>query len=161
MPSRPPNLSTFAERGIDHCRRGDWDTGIAYLARVAEQDSGSVELPSTYHSYLGYGLAYRKRRVREGLELCRHACRTHFFEPENFVNLARTCLLVGDRGEAFRTISQGYALDSKSPELRLLHSQLGVRRPPVLRFLGRRNLVNRWLGRFRHDLSNKSALAAC
>ena len=71
MSTSNPTLATFAERGVDYCRRGDWETGMAYLIRVAEQDDGSVALPSTFHSYLGFGLAHRQRRVREGLELCR------------------------------------------------------------------------------------------
>jgi tetratricopeptide (TPR) repeat protein len=160
MPSQPPNLNDFAERGIDHCRQGEWDAGMAYLVRVAEKES-RAELPSTYHSYLGYGLAHRKRQVREGLELCRHACQINFYEPENFLNLARTCLLAGNREEAFEAIGRGYALDPGNRELRGLHDELGIRRPPVIRFLGRRNLINRLLGRFRHDLGSGSATAAC
>lgn len=148
----PRTLKQLAERGVNYCRQGDWDTGMACLARVAEVDNGGMELPSLFYSYLGFGIAYRERRIREGLDLCRHACRISFYEPENFVNLARTCLIAGARAEAFRAIRRGYSLDSSDPTLRKLHRKLGVRRPPVVRFLGRENPVNRWLGRVRHSL---------
>jgi hypothetical protein len=147
----PRTLKQLAERGVNYCRQGDWDTGMACLARVAEVDNGGMELPSLFYSYLGFGIAYRERRIREGLDLCRHACRISFYEPENFINLARTCLLAGARAEAFRAIRRGYPLDSGNATLRKLHRKLGVRRPPVLRFLSRQNPLNRWLGSVRHS----------
>lgn len=155
MATEPRILKKLAERGINYCRQGDWDTGMACLARVAEVDNGGYELPSLFYSYLGFGIAYRERRIREGLGLCRHACRISFYEPENFVNLARTCLIAGNRSEAYRAIRRGYALDSANTTLLKLHSKLGVRRPPVVRFLRRGHPINRWLGRLRHGLRHK------
>ncbi len=161
MNTDPRTLKRLAQRGIDHCRKGDWDTGMACLARVAEVDDGALELPSLFYSYLGFGVAYRERRIREGVELCRHACRLSFYEPENFLNLARTCLLAGNRAEAYRAIEKGYALDPDDPALRKLHAKLGVRRRPIVKFLGRRHPINRMLGRVRHGIGSHSALAAC
>ena len=128
---------------------------------VAEVDNGSLELPSLFYSYLGFGIANRERRTREGIDLCRHACRLSFYEPENYLNLARACLLAGNRAEAYRAIEKGYTLDSSDPGLRQLHSKLGVRRRPILGFLERRHPINRLLGRFRHSVGSGSALAAC
>jgi hypothetical protein len=150
-------LQKLAERGVNYCRQGDWDTGMACLARVAEVDNGGSELPSLFYSYLGFGIAYREGRIREGLDLCRHACRISFYEPENLINLARTSLIAGQRGEAWRAIRRGYALDSSNRVLRKLHSKLGVRKRPVLRFLGREHPLNRLLGRLRHGLRRRSA----
>lgn len=158
MSTDPTILKKLAERGVNYCRQGDWDTGMACLARVAEVDNGGYELPSQFYSFLGFGIAYRERRIREGLGLCRHACRISFYEPENFINLARTCLIAGKRSEAYRAINRGYALDASNPTLRKLHSKLGFRRSPVLGFLGRGNLLNRWLGRLRSDLRRSSTL---
>lgn len=158
MSTDPSTLKKLAERGVNYCRQGDWDTGMACLARVAEVDNGGYELPSLFYSFLGFGIAYRERRIREGLGLCRHACRISFYEPENFVNLARTCLIAGNRAEAYRAIKRGYALDGTNPTLRKLHSKLGFRRPPVVAFLGRSNPINRWLGRIRSDIRPGSAL---
>jgi len=155
----PRTLKRLADRGVNYCRQGDWDTGMACLARVAEADNGGLELPSLFYSYLGFGIAYRERRIREGLGLCRHACRISFYEPDNFINLARTCLLGGGRAEAYKAIRRGYALDPTNPSLRSLHAKIGIRRPPVLGFLSRGNPINRLLGRFRHDLRRKTASA--
>ena len=68
MTTDPRTLKKLAERGINYCRQGDWDTGMACLARVAEVEDGSQELPSLFYSYLGFGIAYRERRMREGVE---------------------------------------------------------------------------------------------
>ncbi len=157
MSTDPTTLKKLAERGVNYCRQGDWDTGMACLARVAEVDNGGYELPSLFYSFLGFGIAHRERRIREGLGLCRHACRISFYEPENFINLARTCLIAGNRDEAYRAIRRGYALDESSTSLRRLHGKLGFRRPPVVPFLGRGNPINRLLGRVRYDLRRKPA----
>ncbi len=150
MQVNPRTLKQLAERGVNYCRQGDWDTGMACLARVAEVDNGGLELPSLFYSYLGFGIAHRERRIREGLNLCRHACRISFYEPENFINLARTALIAGNRREAYKAIERGYGLDPTSTPLKKLHGKLGVRQPPVLRFLSRQNPLNRLLGRLRH-----------
>ncbi len=155
----PKTLKQLADRGVNYCRQGDWDTGMACLARVAEVDNGGLELPSLFYSYLGFGIAYRERRIREGLDLCRHACRISFYEPDNFVNLARTALLAGHRREAYKAIQRGYALDPSSNALKKLHSKLGFRKDPVLRFLARDNPINRFLGRMRHGMRRGSSPA--
>jgi len=160
MPTNPTTLRKLAERGVNYCRQGDWDTGMACLARVAEVDNGGIELPSLFYSYLGFGIAYRERRIREGLDLCRHACRLSFYEPENFVNLARTSLLAGHRAEAYRSIKRGYALDDSNRTLMKLHRKLGVRKKPVFGFLGRQHPINRFFGRFRHNIRGQSVAAA-
>lgn len=145
-------LLTKLRQGIDCCRRGDWNEGLRYLGQIAERGDTGTGLPGVFYSYLGYGIALREQRVREGLKLCRHSVKVEFYEADNYLNLARTCLLAGDRSGAVRAVRDGLRIDPHHPGLLAVRTELGVRGQPMLPFLGRSHLVNRILGRLRHAL---------
>jgi hypothetical protein len=144
----------LAWRGIALCREGSWRQGLDILRRVAATDDRQGDLPGLFYSYLGFGIARFDRRVREGLQLCEHAVKREFYQPENYLNLARTELLAGRREAAIEAIAAGRRIDPEHAGLAALHDEVGVRRPPVLPFLSRRSLVNRLLGRLRHDFKD-------
>ena len=145
------------DKGIEYCRKGDWETGFAHLSAVAGQQKKPGELPSRYYSYLGYGMALREKRVAEGIKLCRFAIKQEFYQPENYVNLARTCLLAKRRGDAYKAVRRGLKVDPNFPELRELHAKLGVRKRPIVPFFSRANLFNHLFGRLRHAFAAKPA----
>jgi uncharacterized protein HemY len=149
MNAAQPDLSHVLRRGIERCRQGDWEVGLAYLGRIAEAERSSA-LPGLFYSYLGYGIALRQKRVQEGLKLCQHSVKVQFYEPENYVNLARTYLLAGERPAAVKTVLSGLKVVRQHPELLRLHRELGIRAQPVLPFLSRSNPLNQLLGRVRH-----------
>ena len=144
-------LITLRE-GIDCCRRGDWNEGLRYLGQVAERGNTGSGLPGIFYSYLGYGIALREQRVKEGLRLCRHSVKVEFYQADNYLNLARTCLLARDRRGAVRAVKDGLKIDPHHAGLLVLQTELGVRGQPVLPFLGRSHILNRFLGRLRHVL---------
>jgi uncharacterized protein HemY len=137
-------------KGIDCCRRGDWNEGLRHLGQIAER--GDTGLPGLFYSYLGYGIALREQRVREGLKLCRHSVKVEFYQADNYLNLARTCLLARDRSGAVRAVRSGLKVDPHHPALLVLRQDLGVRGLPVLPFLDRTHALNQFLGRVRHAL---------
>jgi tetratricopeptide (TPR) repeat protein len=141
-----------ARLGIQLCHKGDWRAGIQQLARAVETGSTSEGLPSEAYSFLGYGIALEQRRVQEGLSLCRHALRLDYTAPDNHLNLARLHLLTSDRRAAVKAIGEALSLHPRYGPLLSLYREMGYRRPPVLGFLSRSNLVNRWLGMLRHRL---------
>ena len=148
-PQEPWKL--LLDRGIAFCRKGDWDRGLPDLVRVATQER-RPNLPSTLYSYLGYGIARFRGEVQEGLRLCQHAVKLEFYQPDNLFNLARTHLIAGNRREAYAAMSKGLRLDVNHQGLQDLVKVIGRRAPAVLPFLSRGNLLNRFLGRFRHRL---------
>lgn len=133
------------------CRHGKWDLGLTDLGKLAENDTQG-DLPSVFYSYLGYGIALRERRIREGLRLCQHAIKIEFYQPENYLNLARTHLLAENRKKAYEAVTKGLKIDRGHRGLRTLLTEMGARKRPVLPFLSRDNFFNRLLGRIRHDL---------
>jgi hypothetical protein len=149
-----PELAETLHRGLDLCRIGEWDRGLAILGYLAQSaDRGA--LPGLFYSYLGYGIARCERRVEEGVKLCQHAIKVEFYQPENYLNLARTHLLNGDRRGAVRAIERGLKIDPHHLELLTLEREIGVRRLPVLPFVSRDHPVNRFLGRLRHRIAGR------
>jgi hypothetical protein len=142
-----PGLTYALDQGIDCCRKGNWVEGLRHLGWIAERGTAS-SLPGLFYSYLGYGIALSEQRIDEGLKLCHHAVKLEFYQAENYLNLARTCLLANDRAGAVRAVRAGLKIDSH-PGLLALQKDLGVRSSPVLPFLGRSNFLNQALGRLR------------
>ncbi len=151
--SRP--ASDDARLGMQLCRKGDWRTGIQHLARAVENTGGVEGVPSEAYSFLGYGIALEQRRLQDGLNLCRHALRLDYTSAENHLNLARLHLLHNDRRGAIKVIAEGLSLHPRDGGLLALYREMGFRRPPVLPFLSRANLLNKWLGMFRHRVLNR------
>jgi hypothetical protein len=147
-----PEVAATLKRGIDCCRRGDWNEGLHHLGKLTEMGESGNALPGLFYSYLGYGIALRDRRIREGLKLCRHAIEVEFYQAENYLNLARTSLLARDRKGAVKAIRAGLKIDRHNAQLIALYKEIGIRSLPVLSFLDRAHPLNQFLGRIRHAL---------
>lgn len=144
------DVAIALHRGIELCRKEEWDQGLLYLGQITRADERPAGLPGLFYSYLGYGIARCQRRIEEGRKLCEHAIKVEFYQPENYLNLARTCLLAHDRRAAVRAVRKGLKIDPGNLELRALEREFGVRGAPVLPFLSRSNVLNQLLGRVRH-----------
>lgn len=149
-------LKDAANRGVKLCRDGEWDEGMQVLGWVAERTPNGTELPSLFYSYFGYGIAWRERKPHEGLLLCEHAVQSEFFQPENYLNLARTHLLAGRRMSALRAAEQGLRVDPDDERLHDLIQRIELRRKPVIAFLPRSNPFNYALGYVRHHFLLKA-----
>ena len=101
-----------------------------------------------YRSYYGLSLGLVERRFDKALELCRAAAKEEFFNPAMYHNLARVHLSFGFKAEALRFLRRGLMIDPENAGILGEMRRLGVRRRPVLKFLRRSHLFNRWLGVF-------------
>lgn len=151
------DINMLAKSGIDLCRQGAWTQGLTFLARVVEEKTPEDRLPSTFYSYLGYAIAKCEHRVKEGLELCERTVNRGLYDPENFLNLARTHLLKRNRRAAMKSIKSGLKIDPHHSGLHEFKREMGIRRQPVFSFLPRSFFLNRWLGKLRHQLTSGSS----
>lgn len=144
-------ISDAAREGIELCKSGHWDEGIFCLGQVIHTHS-EKNLPGQVYSFLGYGMAYRENRVRDGLKLCEKAIELSFYDADNYYNLARVHRLRGNRRAMTKTIEDGLKIDPEHAGLLAMQRKLGQRRPPVIRFLKRSHPMNVFLGRWRHRI---------
>jgi tetratricopeptide (TPR) repeat protein len=104
-----------------------------------------------YMSY--YGLCVGMRGDLSGAEkLCRRAAKLNPASPIILVNLGRILLDEGYRKDARDLFARAYEIDNTNSPAALELSGMGVRRQPVVRFLGRQHPINVALGRLRHRL---------
>jgi hypothetical protein len=147
--AEPVDQSSEALRkGLALCREGEWTNGLFFLGKIAEAGR-TAAMPGVFFSTLGYGIARYQQRTEEGLKLCRHAVKLQFYEPENYLLLARTALLCENRAEAVKAVRGGLKVDANNAQLQALSTELGIRQLPVLPFLSRSNPLNQFLGRLR------------
>lgn len=134
----------------EHFRRGEaaLDQGDSAAALEHFRISQRIEPTNArYRSYFGLCLGLAERRFDKALELCRAAAKEEFFNPALYLNLARVHLAFGFKAEAIRFLRRGLMIEPENRAILEQMRDLGVRRRPVLRFLRRGHLLNRWLGR--------------
>lgn len=111
-----------------------------------------------YRSFYGLCIGLEESRFDRALELCRAAAKEEFFNPVLYHNLARIHLVFGFKAEAIRFLRRGLMIDPANAPIREALGRLGVRRRPVLAFLRRRHVLNRWFGRLlRRDAEGDEA----
>jgi Flp pilus assembly protein TadD len=103
-----------------------------------------------FMSWYGVTLVLVERNSSLGVELCDQALRLAGPDPELLLNQARIHLSLKQRERAVRAIVRGLELFPEDPRLVAARDAMGIRRPPVVRFLSRKNPLNRLLGRLRH-----------
>ena len=136
----------------EHFRRGRELLDAGQEGSALEHFRAAYQLQranATYRSYYGLCVALVERRFNKALELCGSALKEAFFHPELYHNLARVHLAFGFKAEGLRYLKRGLLIDPGSRVIRDELERLGHRQEPVLRFLPRRHLLNRWLGRLR------------
>jgi Tfp pilus assembly protein PilF len=143
----------YFERGRTLLEQGQEAAAFEHFRTAHKVDPANAR----FRSYYGLGLALVQRRFERALELCRSASKEEFFNPEVYTNLARVHLAFGFRAEGIRYLRRALMLDpDHEPSLAELQ-RLGVRLAPVLRFLPRSHLLNRWLGHLRRRIPRTAA----
>lgn len=135
-------LVQLVEDGIAAADRGDTLFALMQLEQAATAAGRS---PLVF-SYLGYCLARERRLFADGLALCREALQREPCNAVHFLNLGRIYRSAGARRQAVEAMQRGLRFQRHPLLLKELR-ELGIRRPPLLRFLPRANPVNRFLGK--------------
>lgn len=144
------DVQSASKTGVELCRAGKWQEGMAYLAKVTRRGELSDTLPGEFYTFLGYGLARYKKKHREGLKLCRYGVKKQPHQPDNYLNLARVYVLQRNRRLAVKSLERGMAVDSSHAGLREFRDEIGYRLRPVIGFLPRKSAINKWLGKRRY-----------
>ncbi len=99
-----------------------------------------------YVSLFGLLIARERGQLKRGLELAEKAVEDGGFDPDLCLNVASIYLKAERRADALRWIEAGLERSPGHAGLEQERSVLGVRRPPVLRFLPRSHPLNKLLG---------------
>jgi hypothetical protein len=107
-------------------------------------------------SWYGVTLVLVERNSNLGVLLCDQALRAAGPDAELLLNQARVHLSLNQRERAVRAIVRGLELFPDDPRLAAARDAMGMRRPPVVPFLSRKNPLNRLLGKLRHRWAQRN-----
>jgi len=116
-----------------------------YALALEQRDLG--EPSPRVMSYCGYTMALARKRLESGLKMCQKAVEKAFYSADLLCNLGEVYLACGDRAQAYRAFSRGRELSPGHSRISLYLLEMGARRPPILSFLPRSHVLNRFLGR--------------
>jgi tetratricopeptide (TPR) repeat protein len=148
------------ERGREAVKLEQWpratDLLEAYVGRfTARGDIVPASGLASYALCLGHG-----RQLRRGLDLGKKAQNADPRNPHVYWCLAQIHLLAKSRKEAIDTIERGLRASPDNFLLLRMRKRLGVRQPPPIPFLDRRNALNVSLGRLIYKLKGNAAVLA-
>jgi predicted Zn-dependent protease len=127
-------------RAVDALSAGETPAALALLERALKQSDDP-----RWHSYLGYCIAKERGQVKRGIDLCQASLEIDADNPAHYLNLAKVHLVAKQKTEALTVLRQGMAKGG-SDEIIALFGSLGTRKKPVLPFLHRDNVLNKYLG---------------
>ena len=132
-----------------HYRKGiiAFDQGNTLAALLHFEQVPSPEKTPTLLSSLGYCLAKEQRDLNTALDLCNQAIRREPENPLHYHNLGRIYLLAQQKHLAIGTFRKGLKFRRHQGIIDEM-KKLGARRPPVIASLGRKHLLNKYLGIF-------------
>lgn len=139
-----PETGAIAQKEFDRAQQElDRNNVLAALACL-ERALGIWDDP-LWHSRLGFCIAKQRGQLTAAFELCRSAIEHDPGNPLHHLYLGKVYLVAGNTFEALQAFRQGMILGG-SPELERMLEAIGTRKPPVISFLSRDNLLNKFLG---------------
>jgi len=105
-----------------------------------------------YLSLYGLVIAIDTEDFESARRICDKAVRMSPQDPQTRVNLGKVFRLQGDNSAAYEEFLSAWQLDKLHPAPAAELTRMGIRRPPVLRFLPRSHWANIFLGRLRSRL---------
>lgn len=139
----------------------------SHLRNGREQDAYALLLQATVRfpddpvilSYFGCLQAVVGKKFRSGVESCRRAIQLlkqqqtfseELLYPVFYLNLGRAYVAAGKKRDAIDAFRKGLQHDKGNSELKKEMHRLGVRKQPLVPFLDRSNLINKYIGLILH-----------
>ncbi|MFQ5599644.1 MAG: hypothetical protein ACE5G2_03730 [Candidatus Krumholzibacteriia bacterium] len=110
-----------------------------------------------YLSLYGLCLAKAGVGVQQALDACRRALRHAPGDVELQMNLGRVYRIMGDNAAAHRMFLRAWRQNRRHPGPASELARMGVRKPPIIRFLARSHWCNRYLGKLRERVRRSLA----
>ncbi|HXV21214.1 MAG TPA: tetratricopeptide repeat protein [Desulfuromonadales bacterium] len=134
-------LNALIRKGLAEIERGNTLMALVHFEDAARRDDSPL-----VRSHLAYCLAKERRQMNKAATLCNEALQEEPGNTVHYLNLGRIYLLAGQKNRAIQTWRRGQKL-GRNPQIAFELRKLGLRKPPVLKALGREHPVNRFLGK--------------
>jgi tetratricopeptide (TPR) repeat protein len=133
--------NALLETAYDHFEKGHYKKAMECF----EQDLCFTHKPGAISCY-ALCVAYIEKNYENAISLCTMAAKKEFYNPEIYFNLGRILTLSGQKAFAFKAYRKGLRIDGRHRGLINALREMGIRRKPLIPFLSRKNLANKFLG---------------
>ncbi|SRR6266568_1190812 len=140
-----PETAAVAQREFDRAQH-ELDRNNVLAALACLERALSIWDDPLWHSRLGFCIAKQRGQLTRAFELCRTAIEHDPGNSLHYLYLGKVYLVAGNTYEALQAFRQGMILGG-SPELKRMLEAIGTRKLPVISFLSRDNLLNKYLGK--------------
>jgi predicted Zn-dependent protease len=143
------HLEAFQEfrSGLAFLRGGDAHKALAHLRSALDHEPANP----FYISYMGVAIAAAEQKWAEAEKLCHSAMRMNRRQAQLYLNLAEVYVAADRKQDAADILARGLHYAPHDQRLKMALDRLAMRRPPVLTFLPRQHVINRNLGKLRHQ----------
>jgi tetratricopeptide (TPR) repeat protein len=137
-----PNLEArkFFTQGEEALERGNHLSALSFFEKAVR-----MECHPAHCSFMALCIAKERGQHAKAMDICQSALKMEPENPLHYLNLGKVNLLMGNKEEAIRNFRKGLEIEQNPGIINEL-SQLGIRRSPVIRFLERKNPINKLLG---------------
>lgn len=139
-----PATGAIAQREFDRAEH-ELDQNNVLAALACLERALSIWDDPFWYSRLGFCIAKQRGQLTRAFELCRTAIEHDPDNPLHYLYLGKIYLVGGKTDEALQAFREGMVLGG-SPEIERMLDVVGTRKPPVISFLSRDNLLNKYLG---------------
>lgn len=141
------------EKGIDCLEKGWAPDAVTCFEEVLEK-YGRI---SSVLSWLGIAKARSKQGdLRPAEQLCKEAIQHEYYNASYYRNLAEVYMIWSNKPKAMSILRHGIRITRGDDVLVKELKKLGVRRTPVIPFLGRSNPINIYCGKVRSKMSSNN-----
>ncbi|MDD2734890.1 MAG: tetratricopeptide repeat protein [Desulfuromonadaceae bacterium] len=139
-----PETAKIAQKDFERAQQ-ELDSNNVLAALACLERALGIWNDPLWHSRLGFCVAKQRGQLTQAFGLCRTAIEHDPDNPLHYFYLGKVHLIAGNKDEALQAFRQGMALGG-SPQLEQILAEIGTRKPPVISFLSRDNLLNKFLG---------------
>jgi len=127
-------------KGVEAIKNGNMVSALVYFEKATQLDNNP-----TNRSYLAFCIARERGQFKKAISLCEEALKEEPENPVHYLNLGRVYILTGQKTDAMRILREGLTYEENREIVDELVG-LGMRKPPVIPLLNRRNPLNKYLG---------------
>jgi tetratricopeptide (TPR) repeat protein len=115
------------------------------------------EIPPHYLSYFGLAMALAEKRFRNGAAFCEKAIKREYYNPVFYLNLGKVYVAGGYKRKAIDAFHNGLKIAGENIEIRVELKKIGVRHKPIIPFLPRAHVINKFLGLLSQNVRVKTS----
>lgn len=139
-----PETGAIAQKEFNQAQL-ELDRNNVLAALAALERALSIWDDPLWHSRLGYCIAKERGQLTRAFELCHTAIENDPGNPIHYLYLGKVYLVAGKTYEALQALRQGMT-HGHNPGIELVLNSILTRKPPIISFLSRDNLLNKYLG---------------